>query len=218
MRLLVVSDLHGDLDSVRITIDRFEADGLLGYGDWGDPDQLAESDLAEIAGRLPLLTRFDNHDPLGLLARLLDRDGSPVLLGQGEVRTFGGLRVAAIGGIWARSHRLPHDVTDDDVAGFAGRIASPGPVDVLLTHGCPIGLADQNPKGTRGGQRCFPRSRRGRSKPSARSTPGSKAQAARASKIGENRRPDLGQGERSQIGDGGRRGIARTARTASAIR
>lgn len=144
MRLLVVSDLHGDLDSVRITIDRFEADGLLGYGDWGDPDQ--------------------------------------------------------------------------DVAGFAGRIASPGPVDVLLTHGCPIGLADQTPKGTRGGQRCFPRSRRGRSKPSARSTPGSKAQAARASKIGENRRPDLGQGERSQIGDGGRRGIARTARTASAIR
>ena len=30
-----------------------------------------------------------------------------------------------------------------------------GPVDILLTHGCPIGLADLTPTGRHGGQRCF---------------------------------------------------------------
>ena len=34
-------------------------------------------------------------------------------------------------------------------------IARTGPVDILLTHGCPIGLADLTPTGRHGGQRCF---------------------------------------------------------------
>jgi len=60
------------------------------------------------------------------------------------------------GGIWAKSHRLPHYVTDEDVADAARRIAEAGPpVDVLLTHGCPVGLDDLTPKGRHGGQRCF---------------------------------------------------------------
>src|SRR5262249_4644698 len=46
-------------------------------------------------------------------------------------------------------------VTDDDVAQAAARIAETGPVDILLTHGCPIGLADLTPTGRHGGQRCF---------------------------------------------------------------
>ncbi len=66
-----------------------------------------------------------------------------------------GLSIAAIGGIWAKSHAKPHYVTDDDVAELAARIARSGPVDVLITHACPVGLADLTPSGRHGGQRCF---------------------------------------------------------------
>ena len=155
MRFLAVSDLHGDLDSVRRAIDGLRPDALLCCGDWGDPAEIVEPELIAIAGLLPMVSTFGNHDPIESLGRLRDRDGSPVLLDQGEVRDFQGLRVAAIGGIWAKSHRKPFYVTDEDVSSFASRIADDGPVDVLLTHACPIGLADLTPKGTRGGQRCF---------------------------------------------------------------
>jgi uncharacterized protein len=68
---------------------------------------------------------------------------------------FAGLRLAAIGGIWAKSHAKRHYVTDADVAEASARIVESGPVDILLTHGCPIGLADLTPTGRHGGQRCF---------------------------------------------------------------
>ncbi|MBX6312031.1 MAG: metallophosphoesterase family protein [Isosphaeraceae bacterium] len=155
MRILAISDLHGDLASAREALDRFAPDLLLCCGDWGDPDQVTEADLAAFPARQPVLTTFGNHDPLAILPNLRNRDGSPVLLGQGEVREVEGLRIAAIGGIWAKSHRLPHYVTDEDVAGFAAAIARSGPVDILLTHGCPSGLADLTPSGRHGGQRCF---------------------------------------------------------------
>jgi uncharacterized protein len=155
VRLLVVSDLHGDLASAREALDHFAPDALLCCGDWGDPGEVAEADLAAFPARLPVLTTFGNHDALELLPRLRNRDGTPVLLGQGEARDLGGLRVAAIGGIWAKSHRLPHYVTDQDVADHAARIVAAGPIDVLMTHGCPAGLADLTPSGRHGGQRCF---------------------------------------------------------------
>jgi Icc-related predicted phosphoesterase len=155
MRFLVVSDLHGDLGSVREAIDHFRPDALLCTGDWGEPEEVSEAEIAAIAARLPLHSTFGNHDPIERLGRLRSLDGSPILLGQGEVRIFQGLIVAAIGGIWAKSHRKPYYVTDEDVAELAGRIAECGPVDVLLTHACPIGLADLTLNGMHGGQRCF---------------------------------------------------------------
>jgi Icc-related predicted phosphoesterase len=155
MRILVVSDLHGDLESVHAAIDRFRPDALLCCGDWGDPGEVTAEGLAAFPGRLPTLTTFGNHDAIECLAALRNGDGSPVLLGQGESRAFHGLRVAAIGGIWAKSHRMPFYVTDEDVAAFASRIKAGGPVDVLITHGCPSGVADRTVKGNHGGQRCF---------------------------------------------------------------
>jgi uncharacterized protein len=155
MRILVISDLHGDFRLARQACDDHPPDLLLCCGDWGDPDQVGESDLDHFLGFCPVLTTFGNHDPLELLARMQNRDGSPVLLGQGDVREFQGLRVAAIGGVWAKSHRLPHYVTDSDVALNAERIAGNGPIDILLTHACPVGLADLTVSGRHGGQRCF---------------------------------------------------------------
>lgn len=155
MRILVVSDLHGDIESVDRAISEHQPDLVLSCGDWGDSEQLSEQVLQGLLRLVPVYTTFGNHDPLEILARLKNRDESPVLLGQGLVQEFAGLRLAAIGGIWAKSHAKPHYVTDDDVAQAAARIARTGPVDILLTHGCPIGLADLTPSGRHGGQRRF---------------------------------------------------------------
>jgi Icc-related predicted phosphoesterase len=111
---------------------------------------------------VPVLSVFGNHDDLARLATLRNRDGTPVLLAPGERREDfpalqggGGLAVAGVSGIWAKSHRLPHYVTDEDVARWASRLAAGPPLDVLLTHGCPLGVADRTPSGRPGGQRCF---------------------------------------------------------------
>ena len=155
MRILAVGDLHGNLGVVDRAIGRLDPTALLCVGDWGDPEQVAEAELARLAARVPTLTVFGNHDPMGWLGRVVGADDRPILIGPGIVRDLGGMRVAGIGGIWAKSHRQPYYVTDEDVAEQAARIAASGPVDILLTHGCPIGLADQTPTGRRGGQRCF---------------------------------------------------------------
>ena len=155
MRILAVSDLHGDLDPVHHAYASHRPDLILSCGDWGDPDQFTERALTALLERVPIYTTFGNHDPLELLSGLLNRDGSAVLLEQGGVHEYDGLRLAAIGGIWAKSHAKPHYVTDADVAAAAERISLAGPVDILLTHACPIGLADFTPTGRHGGQRCF---------------------------------------------------------------
>jgi uncharacterized protein len=155
MRLLVISDLHGDLTAAHSAVEQFAPDWLLSCGDWGDPDEVSLADLEALTARLPVFTTFGNHDPFPLLAALRNQDGSSVLLPQGEARSLGPVRIAAIGGIWAKSRRQPYYVTDEEVAACAANIASAGPIDLLLTHGCPVGLADQTPKGTHGGQRCF---------------------------------------------------------------
>jgi Icc-related predicted phosphoesterase len=155
MRILVVSDLHGDLGPCRRAVACVGPDLILSCGDWGDSEEVTGSDVAELLDSAPIYSTFGNHDPLEILSGLRNRDGSAVLLPQGTLQQFAGLRLAAIGGIWAKSHAKPHYVTDADVAMAAGRIARSGPVDILLTHGCPIGLADLTPAGRHGGQRCF---------------------------------------------------------------
>jgi Icc-related predicted phosphoesterase len=155
MRLIVVSDLHGALDSARRAFDCVRPEVILSCGDWGDPEEVDEPAFAALLAAAPIYTTFGNHDPMEMLGRLRNREGSPVLLPQGETTDVKGLKVAAIGGIWAKSHKKPHYVTDDDVAEAAGRIARSGPVDILLTHACPVGLADLTESGRHGGQRCF---------------------------------------------------------------
>ena len=156
MKFIAVGDLHGDLTNLWAALDRERPDGLLCVGDWGDPGQISDAAWADLLARVPVLSVFGNHDDLPTLCALRNRDGSAVLLGQSERRDdFCGLSVAGVSGIWAKSHRLPHYVTDEDVAGWAERLAAGPPVDVLLTHGCPLGVADRTPSGRPGGQRCF---------------------------------------------------------------
>ena len=44
--------------------------------------------------------------------------------------------------------------SDEEVAAAAAKLLEKK-VDILITHGCPLGIADLTPIGTRGGQRCF---------------------------------------------------------------
>lgn len=151
-----MGDLHGETDTLFRLLDALRPDGLLCVGDWGDPGQIGSATWAEILARAPVLSVYGNHDDLTALAALRNADGSPVLLGPGERReAFCGHSVAGVSGIWAKSHRLPHYVTDEDVAGWAQVLAAGPPVDILLTHGCPLGVADRTPAGRPGGQRCF---------------------------------------------------------------
>ena len=156
MRLLTISDLHGNLDAAWAAIEAAQPDVLLSCGDWGDPDQVELADLEPISERLPVYTVYGNHDPLDALPGWRNRDGSPVLLQTGELRQVGPLTVAGINGIWAKSHRKPFYVTDEDVDEAALRMAGGGkPVDLLLSHGCPSGVADVTWGNRHGGQSCF---------------------------------------------------------------
>jgi Icc-related predicted phosphoesterase len=155
MRILVVSDLHGSLKNARAACEVVKPDLILSCGDWGDADQITKADLTAFQRYAPLYSTFGNHDPLEILNGLHNPDGTPVLLPQGSPVMVAGLHLAGIGGIWAKSHAKPHYVTDQDVAAAAARAAAIGPIDILLTHGCPIGLADMTPAGRHGGQRCF---------------------------------------------------------------
>ncbi len=155
LRVLAVSDLHGDLNAAHTACDLVKPDLILCCGDWGDDDQVTPANLAAFLKYAPLYSTFGNHDPIEMLSGLHNHDGTPVLLPQGSPLAVEGLRLAGIGGIWAKSHSKPHYVTDQDVADAAAKSAAAGPIDILLTHGCPIGLADMTPAGRHGGQRCF---------------------------------------------------------------
>ena len=157
MRLLCVGDLHGNTDLLLRLLDDDQLDGLLCVGDWGDPGQIIGAVWDTLLERVPILTVFGNHDDLGLLPTLRNhQDDSPVLLSPGEQRSFCGLTVAGVSGIWAKSHRLPYYVTDEEVAVWSKTLAASAiPTDILLTHGCPIGIADKTLSGRPGGQRCF---------------------------------------------------------------
>src|SRR5208337_376892 len=73
MKILAISDLHGDLRLATKAALDLQPDLLLCCGDWGDADQVGESDLEGFLDLCPVLSTFGNHDPLELLARLKNR-------------------------------------------------------------------------------------------------------------------------------------------------
>jgi uncharacterized protein len=153
MKILAVSDMHGDLSPVRRLLESVSADVLLCCGDWGDPGQLTREDYQGLLDLVPVYTVYGNHDDVDLLADLRNRDGSRILLENGLPVKFRDVTLMGISGIWAKSHAKPWYVTDEEVLDYASS-ASVG-VDILMTHGCAIGLNDLTPSNTHGGQRCF---------------------------------------------------------------
>jgi Icc-related predicted phosphoesterase len=156
-KIVAVGDLHGETETLFRLLDTERPDGLLCVGDWGDPGEISAGIWDALLSRVPVLTVFGNHDDLPFLMSLTNRnDSSAVLLAQGERRDdFCGFSVAGISGIWAKSHRLSHYIIDQDVNEWSDALASGPPIDILLTHGCPVGIADRTASGRPGGQRCF---------------------------------------------------------------
>lgn len=154
VKICAVGDMHGQLANVFQAIDESKPELLLCCGDWGDPGKLDHAQFREILSHVHVLSVYGNHDDIPFLSTAANSDGSPVILQPGEVVERDGLKFAGISGIWAKSHAQPYYVTDDDVAAQASALESSG-VDVLLSHGCPVGIADTLPGGRHGGQRCF---------------------------------------------------------------
>ncbi len=154
LKTLVVGDMHGQLKTLWDALTEEQPQLLVCVGDWGDPGQIELADYLAIIERIPVYSVYGNHDDLTLLRTLKNRDGSPVLLPHGEFVEVKGIRIAGISGIWAKSHKKPYYITDEEVLSIAQNLAGKD-ITVFVTHGCPIGLADETPKGTRGGQRCF---------------------------------------------------------------
>lgn len=185
MNVLAIGDLHGQVAWLPQALAQRKPDLLLCTGDWGDPGQVEEALYQEVVDRVHVLSVYGNHDDRALLGRLQNTDGTPVLLAQGEARQVGDLVIAGISGIWAktrlgakltrqweaarrrnpsltweewiRGQQMPPYITDEDVEALAARLTALTTVHILLTHGCPIGLADKTPTGRRGGQACFRR-------------------------------------------------------------
>ncbi|HEY3297458.1 MAG TPA: metallophosphoesterase [Armatimonadota bacterium] len=154
MKLLAVSDMHGDLTNVFSALDTCTPDAVISCGDWGDPGEVDHEAFERLLERVAVFTVYGNHDDIDYLQSLKNRDGSSVLLQSGELVEWGGLRLAGINGIWAKSHAKGHYVGDEEVAANASALKGKR-VDILLTHGCPVGTADSLPNGRHGGQKCF---------------------------------------------------------------
>ena len=152
MKILAISDMHGDLSPAKRLLSERNWDLVLCCGDWGDPNQVTERDFQELLDLARIHTVFGNHDDRELLERLGNRDGSPLLLENAVGMDFQGLTIVGISGIWAKSHRLPWYVTDEDVASLGK--TSPKP-DILITHCCAVGLNDLTPTNRHGGHLCL---------------------------------------------------------------
>ncbi|MCG8606773.1 metallophosphoesterase family protein [bacterium] len=154
MRIVAISDLHGSLDPVHEILTAENPDLLLCAGDWGIENEIRQSDFEAITERVFTLTIFGNHDYLDLLPLVRNQDGSPILLENGMARRYRHVQIGGISGIWAKSKKRPWYINDNEVD-EAARQLQPSGVDILMTHGCPIGMADLTPIDTHGGQRCF---------------------------------------------------------------
>ncbi|MCS7192664.1 MAG: metallophosphoesterase [Armatimonadetes bacterium] len=154
IRTLVVGDMHGQMKFVWNALNQEKPELLICVGDWGDKGQVEPQEYHAILKLVPVYSVFGNHDDWDLIKTLKNLDGSPVLLPNGEIVEIKGIRIAGINGIWAKSHKKPYYITDEEVLSIAQKLAGKE-VTVLVTHSCPAGLADETPKGTHGGQRCF---------------------------------------------------------------
>lgn len=153
MKILAISDMHGNLKKIFDAIHESKPDLILSCGDWGDNGSFNVDEFRAILNEATVFSVFGNHDDMEFLSGAVNTDGSHVLLPQGQISECNGLQVFGISGIWAKSHKKPYYVTDEDVAGFVSNVGGQH-VDILMSHGCAIGIAD-TVGGRRGGQRCF---------------------------------------------------------------
>ncbi len=158
--VLFVSDLHYRPDAPKgdpaaalgfqklMEIVRSERpDLIVGAGDWDlGFDKEAFEELAEVAY---VLTIYGNHENREGIYSARNVDGRPILLPEGEVVEFEGLRLAGISGNLGSGKRWHHK-TPEEFEAEAAEI-SEEEVDVLITHEPPseVPFTPDNPYGKR---------------------------------------------------------------------
>ena len=83
-------------------VDYHKPDLLVSLGDWGE--DISETKFYELLKKVRVWSIYGNHENLEVISRMynvLDEVFEPVLMGDGEVREFAGLRFGAINGIVA---------------------------------------------------------------------------------------------------------------------
>ena len=105
---MAAGDFHGDFCWLPAVVARLAPDLLLSPGDWGDPGEAPLAAYEAVIEQVPVLTVAGNHDDRALLARLRNRDGSPVLPRPRPPDETGGLGLVLIGSLAVRWHAHPH--------------------------------------------------------------------------------------------------------------
>ncbi len=148
---MVISDLHYDkriykgVDESRAwewllsIVDYHKPDLLISLGDWGEA--VNEEEFFELLKKVRVWSIYGNHENMEVLKKMynvLTGRYEPILMEDGEVREFGGLRFGAINGIIALRRRekkgIPRKKPEEYIE-VAKKLK--GKIDVLLIHDSP---------------------------------------------------------------------------------
>ena len=151
-RIVIISDLHYErrvfrgVDESRawewllLIVDYHKPDLLLSCGDWGTA--VNEAEFYELLRRTLVLTIYGNHENMDVLVKLRNvksRTCLPVLMEDGRVYEFNGLRIAGISGIIALKKKIRKGVprrTPEEFLEVAEKLRGKD-VDILLMHETP---------------------------------------------------------------------------------
>ncbi len=146
--ILVVSDMHfeveyhhgtyqyGALEWLLGVIRRVKPNTLIGLGDWGTAWK--DEDWEALTSLIPVMAIYGNHENIGLLQSVRNKDDTPVLMKDGEVLTLEDLRFGFINGIMAERLERLKPVPRKSQYDFLRFAKSLVGVDVLCTHESPL--------------------------------------------------------------------------------
>ncbi|RLG75062.1 MAG: hypothetical protein DRO12_06045 [Thermoprotei archaeon] len=151
MKAMIISDLHYDkrvydgIDQSKAwnwllgIVEYHKPELLISLGDWGEA--INEDELYELLKKVRVWSIYGNHENLEVLKNVynvLTENREPILMRDGEIREFAGLRFGAINGIIAlrRKERkgIPRKRPEEFIE-YGKRLS--GKVDVLLLHESP---------------------------------------------------------------------------------
>jgi len=152
MRVLIISDLHYDrkiykgVDESKAwswllsIVDYHKPDLLLSCGDWGSAISFGE--FYELLKKTIVLSIYGNHENMEVLAKLYNIKSDkylPVLMNDGEVYEFEGIKIAGISGIISEKRRTKKGVPrkrPEEYLNIAKRLGGKN-IDILLIHEVP---------------------------------------------------------------------------------
>jgi len=151
MKIMIISDLHYDkcifkgIDESMAwewllgIVDYHRPDLLISLGDWGEA--ISEDEFYDLLKKVRVWSIYGNHENLEVLRSMrnvLTDSYEPVLMNDGEIREFNGIRFGAINGIIALRRKekkgIPRKRPEEFIE-YGKRLS--GKVDVLLLHDSP---------------------------------------------------------------------------------